>query len=388
MSTFAVYIHWPFCAAKCPYCDFNSHVRHDGWDEARFLAAYLAEIAHVRHLTGPQTVHSIFFGGGTPSLMAPATTAAIIEAVGRHWSIEHAAEITLEANPGSVEAGRFAGFKAAGVNRVSLGVQSLREAELKKLGRIHSVADARAAVDVARRTFDRFSFDLIYARPNQGIADWRAELGDALTMCGDHMSLYQLTIEPETPFEALYKLGRLKVPDDDLARDLYALTQDMMSAAGLPAYEVSNHARPGQESRHNLVYWRYGAYAGIGPGAHGRIVVDGVRQATSSERHPERWRDAVERDGHGITSRLALTSEEQADEMLLMGLRLSEGLDLVRLAAVDGRMPSARTIDGLIAHGLLRRVGNARIAATESGRLVLNALIAELSGAMRAIAPA
>ncbi len=386
MSTFAVYIHWPFCAAKCPYCDFNSHVRHEGWDEARFIEAYLAEMAHMRALTGPQTVHSIFFGGGTPSLMKPATTAALIDAVGKHWSIEPGAEITLEANPGSVEAERFAGFKAAGVNRVSLGVQSLRDAELKKLGRIHSAAEAKAAVEIARKTFDRFSFDLIYARPGQGIADWRAELGEALAMAGDHLSLYQLTIEPETPFEALYKLGKLKVPDDDLARDLYGLTQEMTAAAGLPSYEISNHARSGQESRHNLVYWRYGAYAGIGPGAHGRIVIDGVRHGTTTERHPERWRDAVLRDGHGMTSKLALTTEEQADEMLLMGLRLGEGVDLNRLAAVNGTMPAAQTIDGLIAHGLLRRIGNARIAATDDGRLVLNALIAELSGALVATA--
>ncbi len=387
MSTFAVYIHWPFCAAKCPYCDFNSHVRHAGWDEARFLEAYLAEMAHMRQLTGPQIVHSIFFGGGTPSLMQPATTAAMIDAVAKHWAIEPGAEITLEANPGSVEAERFAGFKAAGVNRVSLGVQSLRDGELKKLGRLHSVADAKAAVDVARKTFERFSFDLIYARPGQGVADWRAELGEALAMAGDHLSLYQLTIEPETPFEALYKIGKLKVPDDEVARDLFALTQDMTAAAGMPAYEVSNHARQGQESRHNLVYWRYGAYAGIGPGAHGRILIDGVRHATSTERNPEGWRDAVLSVGHGMTSTLALSTEEQADEALLMGLRLTEGLDLNRIAAIDGTRPSAKTVDGLIAHGLLRRIGNARIAATDDGRLVLNAVIAELSGALLPVTP-
>lgn len=381
-DTFAVYIHWPFCAAKCPYCDFNSHVRHEGWDEARFLDAYLAEMAAMRALTGPRTVHSVFFGGGTPSLMKPATTGAILDAVARHWTIEAGAEVTLEANPGSVEAERFAGYRAAGVNRVSLGVQSLRDAELKRLGRIHSVAEAKAAVEVARRTFSRFSFDLIYARPGQGIAEWRAELAEALSLAGDHLSLYQLTIEPETPFEALYKLGKLKVPDDDLARDLYMLTQEMTSAAGLPGYEISNHARPGEESRHNLVYWRYGSYAGIGPGAHGRLVIDGVRHATTTERHPERWRDAVLRDGHGMTSRTALATDEQADEALLMGLRLAEGLDLARLQSIDGTLPAAATIDGLVAHGMLRRIGNARIAATDAGRMVLNAVIAELSSAM------
>ena len=384
-APFAVYVHWPFCAAKCPYCDFNSHVRHGGWDEVSFRTAYIAEIAHTRALTGPQQVHSIFFGGGTPSLMKPETTAAIIDAIAGRWSIEPGAEITLEANPGSVEADRFAGYKLAGVNRVSLGVQSLRDDELRKLGRIHSIAEAKAAIEIARRTFDRISFDMIYARPNQSIFDWRAELTEALSLAGDHLSLYQLTIEPETPFEALYKLGKLKVPNDDLARDLYALTQELTAAAGLPAYEISNHARPGQESRHNLVYWRYGAYAGIGPGAHGRIVIDGRRHATTTERNPERWRDLVLECRHGLTSRTELSTEEQADETLLMGLRLTEGLSLPRLAEIDGTLPASRTVDGLIEHGLLARIGNDRIAATLAGRLVLNAVIAELSRAMERV---
>jgi putative oxygen-independent coproporphyrinogen III oxidase len=379
---FAVYVHWPFCAAKCPYCDFNSHVRHGGWDEAAFLSAYLRELETTRALTGPRVVHSIFFGGGTPSLMQPTTTAAILDAIARHWTVEEGAEITLEANPGSVEAARFAGFKSAGVNRVSLGVQSLDDEQLRKLGRIHSVAEAKAALDVARKTFDRFSFDLIYARPGQTLADWRAELAEALTLAGEHLSLYQLTIEPATPFEQLYKAGKLKVPGDELARDLYALTQDMTAERGLPAYEISNHARPGSESRHNLVYWRYGAYAGIGPGAHGRLLIDGVRHATQTERNPELWQKRVMREGHGMTERLALTRDEAADEALLMGLRLVEGLDLAVLQRLAGVAPAAATIAKLAELDLVERVGPSRLRATLAGRLVLNAVVAELSAAL------
>jgi putative oxygen-independent coproporphyrinogen III oxidase len=382
-TRFGVYVHWPFCAAKCPYCDFNSHVRHGGWNEASFLAAYLRELADVRGRVGAQSVHSVFFGGGTPSLMQASTTAAIIDAIAQHWTLEPGAEITLEANPSSVEAERFAGFKAAGVNRVSLGVQALHDAELKKLGRMHSVAEAKAAIEIARQTFERFSFDLIYARPGQSIAAWRAELNEALDLAGDHLSLYQLTIEPATPFEQLYKAGKLKVPDDDHARDLYALTQELTAARGLPAYEISNHARPGQESRHNLLYWRYGTYAGVGPGAHGRILVGGTRHATVTERNPELWRDTVLRGGHGMTEMTALATDETADEALLMGLRLDEGLDLAVLDRLAGVTPSHATVDGLVQLGLIQSLGNARLRATQSGRLVLNAVIAELSKSMR-----
>jgi putative oxygen-independent coproporphyrinogen III oxidase len=382
---FAVYIHWPFCAAKCPYCDFNSHVRHGGWDEARFLDAYLAEIAFVRAQVGPQTVHSIFFGGGTPSLMQPKTTAAIIDAVAKNWTVPADTEISLEANPGSVEADRFAGFKTAGINRVSLGVQSLRDEHLKALGRVHSAADAKVAIEIARKTFARMSFDLIYARPKQSLQDWRTELTEALALAGEHLSLYQLTIEPATPFEALFKSGKLAIPDDDLARDFYALTQDMTAAQGFPAYEISNHARPGAECRHNLVYWRYGTYAGIGPGAHGRVAINGRRHATVTERNPENWREMALSNGHGFTTTTPLSNEEQADEALLMGLRLHEGLDLAWLATLDGTRPSASTITGLLDLGLIEHPTTERIRATPAGQLVLNAVVAELSKALQPV---
>src|SRR5581483_9580216 len=270
-APFAVYVHWPFCLSKCPYCDFNSHVRHGGIDEARFLRAYLAEIGHWAGLAPGRRVTSVFFGGGTPSLMSPVTVGAILDAVARHWSVEADAEVTLEANPSSVEAGRFRGYRAAGVHRVSLGVQSFNDGELRFLGRLHNVAEARRAIELARAIFPRLSFDLIYARPGQTPDTWRAELGEALRLAADHLSLYQLTIEDGTPFAALYRAGKLKPPDEDASADLYAVTQEVCDRAGLPAYEISNHARPGAECRHNLVYWRYGEYAGIGPGAHGRL---------------------------------------------------------------------------------------------------------------------
>jgi len=413
---FGVYIHWPFCAQKCPYCDFNSHVRFGGWDEARFLAAYERELEHVASLTAGQTVSSVFFGGGTPSLMRPETTAAILAAIARHWKLEPDAEITLEANPGSVEAGRFRGFRDAGVNRVSIGVQSLRDEELKKLGRIHTASEAIAAIDVARRTFDRFSFDLIYARPGSTRNTWRQELREALELAGEHLSLYQLTIEPDTPYAALHAAGKLIVPDPDAALDLYRVTQEMANERGLAAYEISNHARPGQESRHNLLYWRYGSYAGIGPGAHGRIATGGRRYATVTERNPEQWCARVEAEGHGLLETTALSDAEQADEMLLMGLRLSEGVDLGRLARVGGVRPSQSVTAKLSEFGLVEQIGedaqhsvNWRanelepiglclgpglapqgdtcapkpgvrgLRATARGRFVLNAVVAELS---------
>lgn len=353
-TLFGVYIHWPFCAQKCPYCDFNSHVRFGGWDEARFLKAYLRELDTVKARVGRQDVYSVFFGGGTPSLMQPATVAAILEHIDRLWPIAAGAEITLEANPNSVEADRFAGYRAAGINRVSIGVQSLIDAELKRLGRLHSVAEALAAIEIARRTFDRFSFDLIYARPGQTLEAWRAELADALALAGGHLSLYQLTIEPDTPLADLHARGRLVVPDADQALDLYALTQEMTAAAGLPAYEISNHAGPGEESRHNLLYWRYGAYAGIGPGAHGRLgLPDGVRIATATERNPEHWAERVGVAGHGMTEEVRLTQSEQADEMLLMGLRLSEGLDLGEMSRRFGIVPAAAEVAELARLGVL-----------------------------------
>jgi len=377
---FGVYVHWPFCASKCPYCDFNSHVRIGGFDEARFRAAYLAEIAETRARTGPRIVSSVFLGGGTPSLMAPATVAAIIDAIGSAWTLAADAEITLEANPSSVETGRFRGYRAAGVNRVSLGVQSLRDEALVALGRLHTAGEAKAAVNIARRTFDRFSIDLIYARQGHTLAAWRDELVQALALAGAHVSLYQLTIEAGTPFANLYASGKLKVPDPDLADALYQATAEATSAAGLPLYEISNYARPGEESRHNLLYWRYGEYAGIGPGAHGRLIVGGARRATSTERSPEGWCTRIEAAGHGRVEDAALTRAEQADECLLMGLRLAEGLDLARLADVGGVRPSHDVIARLQGQGMLMHdAARGRLSATPRGRFVLNEIVARIS---------
>ncbi len=380
----AVYIHWPFCGQKCPYCDFNSHVRHGGWDEAAYLAAYVTELSSAaQRIVAPASVSSVFFGGGTPSLMKASTVAALIEAVARTFPMATDCEITLEANPSSVEADRFRDYRAAGVNRVSLGVQSLDDAQLKRLGRLHDVAEALAAIDIAQRTFDRVSFDLIYARPGQTEADWDAELQRALALAAGHLSLYQLTIEDGTPFAALHRSGKLIVPDPELADRLYALTQDMTDAAGLPAYEISNHARPGEESRHNLTYWRYGAYVGIGPGAHGRELrpdARGVaRFATSTERNPERWLAQVRAKGHGLVEDLALSREEQADELLLMGLRLGEGVDLARLAAIGGVRPSDTVIERLTALGMLEPVRGPSLRATRRGRFVTNELVRRIS---------
>ena len=376
---FGVYVHWPFCASKCPYCDFNSHVRSAGVDQARYLAAFLRELGHVRDLVGVRTVTSIFFGGGTPSLMQPATVGGILHGIGRLWAIEPGAEITLEANPSSVEAERFVGYRAAGVNRVSLGVQSLRDGELKRLGRLHTVEEAKEAIAVAANTFDRYSFDLIYARPDQQLGAWRAELAEALGLAGGHLSLYQLTLEPETPFGALHAAGKLQVPDGEHADALYQLTQEMTAASGLPAYEISNHARPGQESRHNMLYWRYGEYAGVGPGAHGRILCRGARWATVAERSPERWLGLVEERGHGFAEQVALSRQQQADEALLMGLRLEKGLDLVRLRRVGGAVPRDETINELMEYGLIERLDANRIKAAARGRFILNELVLRLS---------
>lgn len=394
---FGVYVHWPFCARKCPYCDFNSHVRFGGWDEARFLEAYKRELRHVRARIGPREVSSIFFGGGTPSLMHPSTVAGVLDCIGSLWPVEPNAEVTLEANPGSVDAERFAGYRAAGVNRISIGVQSLRDDDLRRLGRIHSVADAKAAIEVARKTFERFSFDLIYARPEQRVDAWREELSEALEIAGRHLSLYQLTIEPETPFAELYARGRLKVPAAEDAHDLFEVTQELCEAAGLPSYEISNHAAPGEESRHNLLYWRYGEYAGVGPGAHGRLVFDGARHATSAERSPEAWLASIEGAGHGLAEVERLSRTAEADEMLLMGLRLGEGLDLVRLEAIGGVRASRSVLGELAAAQLIEAVqacdgehgrgrhdqesGPAwrRIRATGRGRFILNELVLQIS---------
>jgi oxygen-independent coproporphyrinogen-3 oxidase len=378
-SGFGIYVHWPFCLSKCPYCDFNSHVRQAPIDETRFLAAFRSELAHRAALTPGRSVGSIFFGGGTPSLMNPATVGAILDAIASHWTVEPSAEITLEANPTSVEATRFAGYRAAGINRVSLGVQALQDADLKALGRLHSAAEALRAVAVAAAAFDRYSFDLIYARPGQTPAAWRAELGAAIDRAAEHLSLYQLTIEPDTIFERLHKAGKLAMPDADRARELWEVTQDVTAARGLPAYEVSNHARPGAESRHNLIYWRYGEYAGVGPGAHGRIAAPGGRRAQSTERHPEMWLTVVEGEGHGLVVDEALSTEEQGDEFLLMGLRLTEGIDPERFKRLAGRALDAGRIDSLISDGLLTRTAGGRLRVTAEGFPVLDAVVADLA---------
>jgi putative oxygen-independent coproporphyrinogen III oxidase len=373
-QAFGLYIHWPFCAQKCPYCDFNSHVRHQGWDEDRFLSAYLRELDSVAGMLCSRTVTSIFFGGGTPSLMKPATTAAILDHIGKLWSVLPTAEITLEANPGSVEAGRFKGYRAAGINRVSMGFQSLRDDDLKRLGRIHTVDESKAALKIARDTFERFSFDLIYARPGQQPEAWRAELAEALDLAENHVSLYQLTIEPDTPYAALHAAGKLIVPDQDAALALYEITQEMTEARGLLPYEISNHARPGEESQHNLLYWRYGEYAGVGPGAHGRILPStrssrgegASRLATVAEKNPEAWAALVETHGHGFTEMTDISPSEQADEMLLMGLRLREGIDLNRLAALGGVRPSTEAIAHLQKLGMIE-IAQGRTFAGSSG---------------------
>jgi len=376
---FGVYVHWPFCLSKCPYCDFNSHVRREPIDEARFVRAFTAEIAATAARVPHRTVSTVFFGGGTPSLMQPATIAAVLDAIARHWRVAPDAEVTLEANPTSVEATRFRGYRTAGVNRVSLGVQALDDRVLAELGRMHSAREALDAVGVARSVFDRYSFDLIYARPRQRPKEWASELRTALAEAGEHLSLYQLTIEAETPFAALHAAGKLPIPDDDTARDLYDTTQEICAAHGLPAYEISNHARPGGECRHNLVYWRGHEYAGIGPGAHGRLDVDGERRATATEQHPEAWLARVEKNGHGVVSDDVLTREERSDEFLLMGLRLAEGIDIARYAELAGRPLDPARIATLHEHGLVETTERGRLRVTLPGFPVLDAVVADLA---------
>ena len=380
MDTLALYIHWPFCLAKCPYCDFNSHVR-EAIPQARFRDALRRELAWEAARLGPRRLGSIFFGGGTPSLMQPETVAALIDDARTLFASEPDIEITLEANPTSVEAGRFAEFRAAGVNRVSLGVQSLEEAALRRLGRQHSADQAVAALEIARRIFPRISFDLIYARPGQTLPDWRAELRRALDLAADHLSLYQLTIEPGTVFEGAFRRGEIVLPDDDAAAVLYEATAEEAARYGLAPYEVSNYAAPGAESRHNLAYWRYRDYAGIGPGAHGRVSLNGELLATRRHRAPEPWADRVERHGHGSTSEEPVSPADRAREMLLMGLRLTEGVDEQAFAARTGmELDDALEPDVLaqaVAEGYVARAGG-RLVALPEGRLRLDSLLAAL----------
>jgi len=375
-----LYVHWPFCQSKCPYCDFNSHVREE-IDEARWRNALLRELDYFADHTGSRELTSIFFGGGTPSLMTPETVAAVIDRAALRFELAEDIEITLEANPGSADAARFAGYREAGVGRLSLGVQALNDFDLQRLGRRHNVAEARTAVSLAQRLFPRTSFDLIYARPGQGAADWERELDEALSLAGDHLSLYQLTIEHETAFGAAFRRGELKPMPEDEAATLYERTQQYMGAAGLPAYEISNYARPGNESRHNLTYWRYGDYVGIGPGAHGRLAINGEKHAFRQHRAPEAWLQAVERQGHATRTDLSIEPEERFAEMAMMGLRLREGLRRARIWEETGA-PLERWIDlaaleRLVQGGFLT-IDDERLAATAAGRQRLDAVLAVL----------
>src|SRR5471030_2322850 len=378
-SPFAVYVHWPFCLSKCPYCDFNSHVRHQAIDEARFVRAFETEIAATAARVPGRTVSTIFFGGGTPSLMQPSSVQAILDAIAKHWTVAGDVEVTLEANPTSVEATRFRGYRSAGVNRVSLGVQALDDASLKALGRLHTAREALDAVAIARTAFDRYSFDLIYARPDQTPQMWADELKLAISEAAEHLSLYQLTIEEGTPFFGLHAAGKLKTPDETTARELYDVTQDVCAQYGLPSYEISNHARAGAECKHNLVYWRGEEYAGIGPGAHGRLDLDGTRHAIATEKRPETWLIQVEATGHGVMSDDRLNSEERADEFLLMGLRLAEGIDPQRYAALSGRALDPRRIAVLREEGAITVDESGRLRVTQAGFPVLDAVVADLA---------
>jgi putative oxygen-independent coproporphyrinogen III oxidase len=377
---FGIYLHWPFCRSKCPYCDFNSHVREQ-IDEARWRRALIAELDRAAAELSGRRVASIFFGGGTPSLMEPATVAAVIDRLAAHWRFEDEIEITLEANPTSVEAARFQGFRAAGVNRVSLGVQSLDDRALRFLGRGHDAAQARAAVALAARHFPRFSFDLIYARPGQGVAAWENELRDALDLAGDHLSVYQLTIEPGTAFAPAHARGDFVLPDEELQGALYETTRGLLDAAGLLSYEISNHARPGSECRHNLVYWRYGDYLGLGPGAHGRLSLHGQKHARRNWRAPETWLRAVETNQSGCEEDAILDGGERRDELLMMGLRLAEGVPRARFrretgTEIESALDPAR-LRPLTEGGFLALDGDG-LRATSAGRQRLNAVLAAL----------
>jgi oxygen-independent coproporphyrinogen-3 oxidase len=374
---FGLYIHWPFCLSKCPYCDFNSHVEAE-IDQQKWAQAYVFEIGRIAAETGSKPLKSVFFGGGTPSLMLPETVDTILSKVRECWTLGNDIEITLEANPTSVEASRFAGYKDAGVNRVSVGIQALNDPDLRRLGRLHTVAEARVAFDIAANLFDRINFDLIYARQDQSLPEWRAELTEALNMAADHLSLYQLTIESGTAFGARHAAGGLHgLPQEDLAADMYELTQELTSAAGFDAYEISNHAKAGSQSRHNLIYWQAGDYAGIGPGAHGRLTLDGVRYATECPKSPRIWLESVLESGNGELPRHAQSPNECADEYLMMGLRVTDGIDLLRYENLAGKQLNTNSINMLGDYNLVSLQDN-RLIATPQGRPVLNAIIKEL----------
>jgi oxygen-independent coproporphyrinogen-3 oxidase len=373
---FGLYIHWPFCEAKCPYCDFNSHVSRN-IDQHAWRDAYLRELERGAAETKGRVLNAVFFGGGTPSLMDPEIVADVIDAIRKLWPTANDLEITLEANPGSVEAGRFNGFNQAGINRISMGIQALNDPDLKRLGRIHNTSEALTAFEIARTAFDRVSFDLIYGRQNQSLSDWRLELKQALSLAIDHISLYQLTIEQGTAFGDRYSIGKLRgLPDDDLSADMYAVTQEICDQFGMSSYEVSNHARDGAQSRHNLIYWRYGDYLGIGPGAHGRLTLNRQRQATECYSNPQRWLDASHA---GLTEkpREILSSDDQASEFLMMGLRLKEGIDLQRYESLAGRSLSTKKITQMEDIGMIS-CESANLQVTAKGFMVLNAILAEL----------
>lgn len=370
---FGLYLHWPFCQSKCPYCDFNSHVASHV-DEARWLYAFQSEISRYGQLTSGRHLRSIYFGGGTPSLMSPDLVSGILQAVRATWALSNDCEVTLEANPGSIEVGRFQGYRDAGVNRISMGFQAMNDVDLRRLGRMHSVTEARQAFDIARHVFDRVSFDLIYARQDQSLEGWRSELRQALSMGVDHLSLYQLTVEDGTFFGERFAKGQLRgLPNEDLSVAMFETTQALCEAAGLPAYEVSNHARPGSESRHNLVYWRGGDYVGIGPGAHGRITLGSQRNATVSERLPGEWLQRVETTGNAEESRESLTGQEAAAEYLMMGLRVSDGISRDRFRKMGGD-ERREVLQDLCAQGLLF-ISEETVRTTATGRLLLNEVV-------------
>ncbi|MBL0941284.1 MAG: coproporphyrinogen III oxidase [Alphaproteobacteria bacterium] len=377
---FGIYIHWPFCISKCPYCDFNSHVR-EAINNQRWQNALLAEMRYFVSCTQGRTVESIFFGGGTPSLMEPKTVATLIHQASQYWNFSPNLEITLEANPNSVDTQRFQNFKSAGINRVSIGIQSLDNQALRFLGRKHSREEAIKAIRTAASIFERFSFDLIYSRPNQSVESWRKELTEALSYSRDHLSLYQLTIEPGTAFHTLHQRKEFELPDQDLGADLYEITQEMLENAGMPSYEISNHARLGYECRHNMLYWRYQDYIGIGPGAHGRLSVNGQKIATRCLKAPENWLETVEKTGHGIHEEVILKDEDKINEMLMMGLRLVEGISMDNFQAQTGfnllkivnQQQLKRLIDGdflIISEDFLK--------ATPRGRQCLNSVLSAL----------
>jgi len=376
---FGVYVHWPFCAAKCPYCDFNSHVRHQAIDQAMYVEAYKNEISHMASVAPGREVSSIFFGGGTPSLMEPSTVDAILQSISKHWHVPDSIEISMEANPSSVEADRFKAYRSAGVNRVSLGVQSLNDDQLKFLGRLHNADEARSAIEIARNTFDRISFDMIYARPDQTLDAWRNELGEALSLAADHLSLYQLTIEQGTAFFDLKQNGKLTELQENHAAELYELTQELTSASGFETYEISNHAKPGAQCEHNLVYWRGQEYAGIGPGAHGRLQTNEGRLATANIKNPEMWWQQVMVQKHGMEQMDVLEQFEHADEFLLMGLRLAEGFSLQKFEEVAGHKIDEGQIKFLKDIDMLEQISDTHIRATLKGFLVLDAVVADLA---------